>query len=72
MLHRLRGKYVSKADMATKSGQSIWYHSTFRSPVQRFAVVDGMRPPGRAAIWPCLPGKAVAGSGATKRPLTIA
>lgn len=38
----------------------IWYHSNFRGRVQRFAGTAGARPAGGAAIWPCLPGKAVA------------
>jgi len=59
MLRRLRGKYVSKADISTGGGQSIWYHSSFRGRVQRFASATGKRHARGAAIWPCLPGMAV-------------
>lgn len=60
MLRRLRGEYVSKADISTGGGQSIWYHSNFRGRVQRFAGVAGERHARGAAIWPCLTGMAVA------------
>lgn len=60
MCHRLRGEYVSKADISTEGGQSIWYHSNFRGRVQQFAGVAGPHHARGAAIWPCLAGMAVA------------
>ncbi len=60
MLHRLCGEYVSKADISTGGGQSLWYHSSFRGRVQRFASVAGTRHARGAAIWPSLAGMAVA------------
>lgn len=60
MLRRLRGEYVSKADISTGGGQSLWYHSSFRGRVQRFASAAGTRHARGAAIWPSLAGMAVA------------
>lgn len=69
MLRRLRGEYVSKADISTEVGQLIWYHSSFRGRVQRFAGVADARRVGGAAIWPRLAGMAVAAIGRDEAPV---